>query len=171
MRADNYYDFNVTHGWNRATQQLIDHGQYYGAVQRSSVRAQITIHRCTHQGIQLFCYWLAATYTCTRPIVAGGALLHLSQRRLCRYCAGWVYDPNIPGNGRDIVAVNFSNRKIEFCAARYSQLRLSVDLSKDWRVVNNACSSTPRIRRTRLAAFWCVRMTRSSRTGWNCRVN
>jgi hypothetical protein len=26
---DDYYDFNVTHGWNRATQQSVDNRQYY----------------------------------------------------------------------------------------------------------------------------------------------
>ena len=139
---DNYYDFNVTRGWNRPTQALVDSfgGQYYAGratplinspgvgiwspVFGSSDPTAAPIGWQTRTRNAQAQYLPGAVQTTPLPssTVAGAGTI-----------VGWVYDPSIPGNGlTDIDASTGSGRpEDKNQAKRYiSQLQVAVDISE-----------------------------------------
>lgn len=142
---DDYYDWNITHGWNRPSQELVDSGKYWAG------RATPIIQN----GSQ---YW--------SPVYASGAAdsAVLGWERRTRnangqYTAvpgsfqagspntqgspgtvrGWVYDPNLPGNGlRSLSAQDAQRAEDQNESTRLtSQLRLQWDISQFLTVVNS----------------------------------
>ncbi|MCM1958393.1 TonB-dependent receptor [Acinetobacter modestus] len=143
---DDYYDFNVTHGWNRATQQSVDNRQYYkgratpiiqngsafwspvfesGAANSKVIGWQNRQKNDKNQ-------YIAVGPVQTTPLPNATA----DQAGTIR---GWVYDPSIPGNGLVKLDDNISGRSEDKNSAkRFStQLKLVKDLNTHWSVSNS----------------------------------
>ena len=143
---DDYYDFNVTHGWNRATQQSVDNRQYYkgratpiiqngsafwspvfesGAANSKVIGWQNRQKNDKNQ-------YIAVGPVQTTPLPSATA----DQAGTIR---GWVYDPSIPGNGLVKLDDNISGRSEDKNSAkRFStQLKLIKDLNTHWSVSNS----------------------------------
>lgn len=143
---DDYYDFNVTHGWNRATQQSVDSRQYYkgratpiiqngsafwspvfesGAANSKVIGWQNRQKNDKNQ-------YIAVGPVQTTPLPNATA----NQAGTIR---GWVYDPSIPGNGLVKLDDNISGRSEDKNSAkRFStQLKLVKDLNTHWSVSNS----------------------------------
>lgn len=145
---DNYYDFNITRGWNRNTQELVSNfGSYYGGratpiisspnvglwspVFASGNPTSPTIGWQTRTPNGKGQYVAGTVQTTPLPSAAianAGTIL------------GWVYDPSIPGNGlSQMKASQGSGRREDKNAAkRYiSQLRIGADLSEHWDILSS----------------------------------
>ncbi|MGF7151584.1 hypothetical protein FHS96_005250 [Sphingomonas zeicaulis] len=144
---DDYYDFNITRGWNRPTQALVDSfgKQYYagratplintpgvgiwspvfgsGDPNAAPVGWQLRTRNANAQ------YIAGATQTTPLPnATAAGA----------GSVVGWVYDPSIPGNGLQEISASTGSGRPEDKnqAKRYiSQLQVGVDLSDRWNLL------------------------------------
>jgi hypothetical protein len=144
---DNYYNFNVTRGLNRPTQQLVDDGLYYGG------RATPLINT---PGVGIWSPVFASSNPTAAPIgwqlrnrnaqaqYVPGAVqttpLPGATPAQAGTIVGWVYDPTIPGNGlTDIKGSVGSGRPEDINKAkRYiSQLQVGVDLAPDVDVLSS----------------------------------
>jgi hypothetical protein len=145
---DDYYDFNVTHGWNRATQELIDNGKYYAG------RATPIISKVVGGVTQYFSpvyangspnsqvvSWQQRTRNAQGQFIAGATVAApFTTPGQAGTVRGWVYDPTLAGNGlTSLSRSDFSNPNDENTAKRgTSQLRVAVDLSKNWSILNSS---------------------------------
>jgi outer membrane receptor for ferric coprogen and ferric-rhodotorulic acid len=156
LSADDYDDFNVTHGWNRVTQNLIDNGSYYagratpiigvgtGAAQRfySPVYASGAYNSAVVGWQQRTAVTNAAG---VRQYVAGPLLTSAQLPSFLTNAAtpgtvrGWVYDANLNGNGqKQLSDTAYSNPNDKNTARRdTSQLRVAYDLSQNWSLLNS----------------------------------
>lgn len=136
---DNYYDFNITRGWNRPTQELVDNfGSYYAG------RATPLI---STPGIGIW----SPVFASSNPTAAPVGWQTRTRNANAQYIAGavqttpmpgataaqagtivgWVYDPSIPGNGlTKISGATGSGRPEDINKAkRYiSQLQIGADI-------------------------------------------
>ena len=142
---DDYHDYNITHGWNRATQGLVDHDKYYagratpiiqngntlwspvlssgaadaqvlGWVQRQrNAQGQYQVVEGSFQG--------ASPNTQASP----GSL------------RGWVYDPSLAGNGLTSLSSQTGQRAQDENRSRRftTQLRVEGDLSPSITLANS----------------------------------
>ncbi|HEY1127878.1 MAG TPA: TonB-dependent receptor plug domain-containing protein [Roseateles sp.] len=149
---DDYYDFNVIHGWNRATQQLVDSGQYWGG-RATPIIAQ-TVGSTTSYYSPVYASgtynsaitgWVKRTPNASNQYIAGpllsGADLpsFLSGNTSPGTVRGWVYDPSTPGNGlASLSRSDFSRPDDKNTARRItSQLRAVVELTPEWSLANS----------------------------------
>ncbi|EQA98687.1 hypothetical protein L288_20275 [Sphingobium quisquiliarum P25] len=146
---DNYYDFNITRGWNRNTQALVDgFGTYYGG------RATPIINSA---GVGLWSPVFASSDPTAAPIgwqtrtndgtgryVAGAVQttpLPSSTVAGAGGVQGWVYDPSIPGNGITKLDANEGSGRPDDknTAKRYvSQLQVGVDILPQLRLLSSS---------------------------------
>jgi len=144
---DNYHDFNVTHGWNRATQESVDKGLYYKG------RATPIIQTGNQFWSPVFesgaanskvIGWQVRQPNSKNQYVAVGAVntspLPSSSPDQAGTIRGWVYDPSIPGNKLVKLDDNVSGRdEDKNSAKRFStQLKVVKDLSPHWTVANSS---------------------------------
>ncbi|WP_141100657.1 TonB-dependent receptor [Roseateles aquatilis] len=149
---DDYDDFNVIHGWNRATQQLADSGQYW-AGRATPIIAQ-TVGGATRYYSPVYASgaynsavtgWVertpnAANQYIAGPLLSGAALpSFLTSGANPGTVRGWVYDPGTPGNGlTSLSRSNFSRPEDKNTARRAtSQLRVVAELSPEWSIANS----------------------------------
>lgn len=147
LSYDNYKDFNVTHGWNRATQESVDQGLYYKG------RATPIIQSGSQYWSPVFesgaanskvIGWQQRAANSQKQYVAVGPVqttpLPSSTEAGAGSIRGWVYDPSIPGNELVKLEDYVSGRaKDKNSAKRLStQLRIAKDLNQNWRAVNSS---------------------------------
>lgn len=145
---DNYYDFNVTRGWNRQTQELVDNfGSYYGG------RATPLIDT---PGVGIWSPVFASSDPDTAPIgwqtrtrtgqatFAPGAVqttpLPTATPAGAGTVVGWVYDPSIPGNGLTKIEGSYGSGRPEDqnSAKRYiSQLQIGAELGDQVNILSS----------------------------------
>ncbi|MCS4259295.1 TonB-dependent receptor-like protein [Pseudomonas protegens] len=142
---DNYYDYNITHGWNRATQQLVDSGQYYAGRATPIIQNGKTL-------------W--------SPVLASGAAnapnlgwVQRQRNAQGQYSVvdgsfqgaspntqaspgtlrGWVYDPSLAGNGLTSLSPQAGQRGEDQSSSRRftTQLRVEADLSPTITLANS----------------------------------
>lgn len=149
---DDYFDFNVTHGWNRATQQLADDGKYYAG--RATPIISVGSGADTRYYSPVFASgaydsevigWQERTPNAQRQFIAGPLLSadelppFLTSPETPGTVRGWVYDPTLPGN--ELVSISpraFSRPQDKNTARRITtQLRTQIDLNPTWSVVNS----------------------------------
>ncbi len=144
---DNYYDFNITRGWNRPTQALVDSfgGQYYAG------RATPLINS---PGVGIWSPvfassnptaaptgWQTRTRNAQAQYVAGAVQttpLPSSTPAGAGTIVGWVYDPTIAGNEAKAISASTGSGRAEDRnrAKRYiSQVQVGVDLSDRWNIL------------------------------------
>lgn len=154
---DDYYDFNVTHGWNRLTQNLIDNGQYYAG------RATPIISVGTGAAARYYSpVYASGAYNSNvvgwqqrsavvnaagvRQYVAGPLLAaaqlpsFLTSASTPGTVRGWVYDATLAGNGLTSLSDSaYSNPADKNTARRAtSQLRLAWQVSPGWSLHDSA---------------------------------
>lgn len=138
---DNYYDFNVTRGWNRPTQQLVDSGAYYAGratplINTPGVGIWSPVFgssnpTATPTGWQLRTRNAQAQYV---PGAVQTTPLPGATPAQAGTIVGWVYDPSIPGNGLQQIEGSVGSGRAEdiSTAKRYvSQLQVGIDLATD----------------------------------------
>lgn len=146
---DNYYDFNITRGWNRNTQQLVDgFGSYYAG------RATPII---SSPGVGLWSPvfgsgnptaapigWQTRTNDGSGRYIAGAVQntpLPSASAAGAGSIQGWVYDPSIPGNELKKLEANEGSGRPEDknTAKRYvTQLQVGIDLSPQWNLLSSS---------------------------------
>lgn len=142
---DNYYDYNLTHGWNRASQELVDSGKYYAGRATPIIRngntlwspvlasgasdAPVTGWVQRQRNAQGQYTVVPGSQQTTSPNTQGspGSL------------AGWVYDPSLAGNGLTSLSSQTSQRAEDENSARRftTQLRAEWDLSPTITLANS----------------------------------
>ncbi len=144
---DDYYDFNVTHGWNRATQESVDQGLYYKGratpiVQQADGSFWSPVYESGAADSKVI-GWQTRQKNSQNQYVAVGAVqttpLPSANSQTPGTIRGWVYDPSIPGNELVKLDDNISGRGEDKNSAKRlsTQLRIAKDLNPNWRIVNS----------------------------------
>lgn len=142
---DNYYDYNITHGWNRATQQLVNNGQYYagratpiiqnGNTLWSPVLASGAADAPTLGWVQRQRNAQGQYSVVDGSFQAASPNTQASPGTL----RGWVYDPNLAGNGLTSLSPQAGQRSEDQNSSRRftTQLRIEGDLSPSVTLANS----------------------------------
>lgn len=142
---DDYYDWNVTHGWNRATQELVDDGLYYAG------RATPVIQNGSAYWSPVFASGAAdsaitgwvrrARNAAGQFAVVPGSLQTANPNTQASpgTVRGWVYDPTLAGNELVPISRQRSQRAEDKNAAKRftAQLRLAYELGDRTDLVNS----------------------------------
>lgn len=143
---DDYSDFNVTHGWNRATQQSVDQGLYYKGratpiIQNgSNFWSPVFESGAAHSKV---IGWQTRQKNDKNQYIAVGPVqtspLPSSTADQAGTIRGWVYDPSIAGNGLVKLDDDVSGRSEDKNSAkRFStQFKLVKDINENWSVSNS----------------------------------
>ncbi|MCG7219851.1 TonB-dependent receptor plug domain-containing protein [Acinetobacter sp. AG3] len=143
---DDYSDFNVTHGWNRATQQSVDQGLYYKGratpiIQNgSNFWSPVFDSGAAHSKV---IGWQTRQKNDKNQYIAVGPVqtspLPSSTADQAGTIRGWVYDPSIAGNGLVKLDDDVSGRSEDKNSAkRFStQFKLVKDINENWSVANS----------------------------------
>lgn len=143
---DDYSDFNVTHGWNRATQQSVDQGLYYKGratpiIQNgSNFWSPVFESGAAHSKV---IGWQTRQKNDKNQYIAVGPVqtspLPSSTADQAGTIRGWVYDPSIVGNGLVKLDDDVSGRSEDKNSAkRFStQFKLVKDINENWSVANS----------------------------------
>ena len=143
---DDYSDFNVTHGWNRATQQSVDQGLYYKGratpiIQNgSNFWSPVFESGAAHSKV---IGWQTRQKNYKNQYIAVGPVqtspLPSSTADQAGTIRGWVYDPSIVGNGLVKLDDDVSGRSEDKNSAkRFStQFKLVKDINENWSVANS----------------------------------
>ncbi|OON63231.1 hypothetical protein B0920_07470 [Massilia sp. KIM] len=156
LSVDDYHDFNVTHGWNRVTQQLIDDGRYHAGratpiISQGSGAATRYYSPVFASGAydSAVVGWQQRTPVTNaagvRQFVAGPLLpasqwpSFLTSQSTPGTVRGWVYDPKLAGNGLVELSDSAYSRPQDRNTARRdtSQLRVAWDLNDRWSLHNS----------------------------------
>lgn len=142
---DDYYDYNITHGWNRATQDLVDHGKYYAG------RATPIIQN----GNTLWSPVLSSGATDAQVLgwvqrqrnaqgqysVVNGSFQGASPNTQANpgSLRGWVYDPSLEGNGLTSLSSQTGQRAQDENRSRRftTQLRIEGELTPSITLANS----------------------------------
>ncbi|WP_377707771.1 TonB-dependent receptor plug domain-containing protein [Pseudomonas protegens] len=142
---DNYYDYNITHGWNRATQQLVDSGKYYagratpiiqnGNTLWSPVLASGAANAPTLGWVQRQRNAQGQYSVVDGSFQAASPNTQASPGTL----RGWVYDPSLAGNGLTSLSPQAGQRGEDQSSSRRftTQLRIEGDLSPSVTLANS----------------------------------
>ena len=143
---DDYHDFNVTHGWNRASQQAVDHGLYYKGratpIIQSGGKYWSPVYESGAADAKVI-GWQTREKNANNQYVTTGAVqttpLPNATADQAGTIRGWVYDPTLSGNELVKLKDYVSGRDEDKTSAkRFStQLRVAKDLNQNWRIVNN----------------------------------
>lgn len=143
---DDYYDFNVTHGWNRASQQSVDHGLYYKGRATPIIQNGSTFWSPVFESgaaNSKVIGWQTRQKNDKNQYVAVGGVqttpLPNSTADQAGTIKGWVYDPSIPGNELVKLDDHVSGRSEDKNSAkRFStQLKVIKDLNEHWSIANS----------------------------------
>lgn len=143
---DDYYDFNVTHGWNRASQQSVDNGLYYKGRATPIIQNGSTFWSPVFESgaaNSKIIGWQTRQKNDKNQYVAVGGVqttpLPNSTADQAGTIKGWVYDPSIPGNELVKLDDNVSGRSEDKNSAkRFStQLKVIKDLNDHWSIANS----------------------------------
>jgi hypothetical protein len=143
---DDYYDWNVTHGWNRATQSLVDSGQYYAGCATPVIQNGASYYSpvfASGAANSAILGWVQRVRNAQgQYVVAPGTLQANSPNTLAApgTLRGWVYDPTLAGNGLVSLSPQRSQRAQDQNTSRRitAQLRLSYELSPNTKIVNSS---------------------------------
>jgi hypothetical protein len=150
---DDYYNFNVTHGWNRVTQQLVDsYGKQYAAgratpiintpgtglwspvFQSGAPDSSVVGWQKRQKNDQGQYVPVGAVQTTPLPNATAATPGTIQ---------GWVYDPNLPGNDLKAISPAQSARAEDHNWAKrlMTQLRVNWEISPYFKVVNRSLVS------------------------------
>lgn len=143
---DDYYDFNVTHGWNRASQQSVDHGLYYKGRATPIIQNGSTfwspVFKSGAANSKVIGWQNRQKNDKNQYVAVGGVQttpLPNSTADQAGTIKGWVYDPSILGNELVKLDDHVSGRSEDKNSAkRFStQLKIIKDLNDHWSIANS----------------------------------
>ncbi|MGE4303669.1 MAG: TonB-dependent receptor [Novosphingobium sp.] len=145
---DNYYNFNITRGWNRYTQETVDNfGSYWGGratpILNSPGAGLWSPVFGSSDPTAAPIGWQTRTRNADGKFVAGAVQttpLPNGTPETAGTIMGWVYDPSIPGNGLTRLSSTQAGGRPQDknSAKRYiSQFRVGIDLSPDWNLLSS----------------------------------
>ncbi|MBA1201027.1 TonB-dependent receptor plug domain-containing protein [Pseudomonas capeferrum] len=134
---DDYYDYNITHGWNRATQDLVDHGQYNAGratpiIQNGTTLWSPVLSSGTADAQVLG--WVQRQRNAQGQYqVVNGSFQGASPNTQANpgNLRGWVYDPSLAGNGQTSMSSQTGQRAQDENRSRRftTQLRVEGELT------------------------------------------
>jgi hypothetical protein len=150
---DDYYNFNVTHGWNRVTQQLVDsYGKEYAAgratpiINTAGTGLWSPVFESGAPDSKVI-GWQKRQKDADGKYVPVGDVqttpLPNANASTPGTIQGWVYDPNIPGNQLKSISARQSARAEDNNWAKrlQTQLRLNWTVAPHFKVVNRTLVS------------------------------
>lgn len=142
---DDYYDYNITHGWNRANQALVDHGKYYAGratpiIQNGNTLWSPVLASGAADAPTLG--WVKRQRNAQGQYsVVDGSFQSASPNTQSNpgSLRGWVYDPSLAGNGLTSLSSQTGQRdEDENTSRRFTtQLRVEADLTPTITLANN----------------------------------
>ncbi|WP_341798278.1 MULTISPECIES: TonB-dependent receptor plug domain-containing protein [unclassified Pseudomonas] len=142
---DDYYDYNITHGWNRATQDLVDHGKYYAGratpiIQNGNTLWSPVLSSGAADAQVLGWVQRQRNAQGQYPVV-NGSFQGASPNTQANpgSLRGWVYDPSLAGNGLTSLSSQTGQRAQDENRSRRftTQLRVEGDLTPSITVANS----------------------------------
>ncbi len=145
---DDYYDFNISRGWNRNTQALVDDGLYYAGratpiIKSPNVGLWSPVFSSSNPSDPIL-GWQTRTPLGNGRYQAGALQttpLPSATAANAGTIQGWVYDPSIPGNELVELDRNIGSGRPEDknTAKRYfSQLQVGVAFSPEWSLLSSS---------------------------------
>ncbi|MGO1210552.1 MAG: TonB-dependent receptor plug domain-containing protein, partial [Pseudomonas putida] len=142
---DDYYDYNITHGWNRATQDLVDHGKYYAGratpiIQNGNTLWSPVLSSGAADAQVLGWVQRQRNAQGQYPVV-NGSFQGASPNTQANpgSLRGWVYDPALAGNGLTSLSSQTGQRAQDENRSRRftTQLRVEGDLTPSITLANS----------------------------------
>ncbi len=146
INYDDYFDWNITHGWNRPSQELVDSGRYWAGratpiIQNGSDYWSPVFESGAADSAVLGWVRRARDSATGRFNVVDDSFQVESPNTLASpgTVRGWVYDPGLAGNELVRISPQASQRAEDQNTSRRrgSQLRVEWDLSPNITLVNN----------------------------------
>ncbi|MDM3885831.1 TonB-dependent receptor plug domain-containing protein [Pseudomonas sp. BCRC 81390] len=142
---DDYYDYNITHGWNRASQSLVDHGKYYAGRATPIIQNGNTLWSPVLSSgaadAQVLGWVQRQRNAQGQYQVVDGSFQGASPNTQANpgSLRGWVYDPSLAGNGLTSLSSQTGQRAQDENRSRRftTQLRVEGDLSASITLANS----------------------------------
>ncbi|WP_024717691.1 TonB-dependent receptor [Pseudomonas putida] len=142
---DDYFDYNITHGWNRATQDLVDHGKYYAGRATSVIQNGNTLWSPVLSSgasdAQVLGWVQRQRNAQGQYQVVNGSFQGASPNTQANpgSLRGWVYDPSLAGNGLTSLSSQTGQRAQDENRSRRftTQLRIEGDLTPSITLANS----------------------------------
>ncbi|HDS1800203.1 TPA: TonB-dependent receptor plug domain-containing protein [Pseudomonas putida] len=142
---DDYYDYNITHGWNRATQDLVDHGKYYAGRATPIIQNGNTLWSPVLSSgaadAQVLGWVQRQRNAQGQYHVVNGSFQGASPNTQANpgSLRGWVYDPSLAGNGLTSLSSQTGQRAQDENRSRRftTQLRVEGDLTPSITLANS----------------------------------
>ncbi|BBV96580.1 TonB-dependent receptor plug domain-containing protein [Pseudomonas monteilii] len=142
---DDYYDYNITHGWNRATQDLVDHGKYYAGHATPIIQNGNTLWSPVLSSgaadAQVLGWVQRQRNAQGQYAVVDGSFQGASPNTQDNpgSLRGWVYDPSLAGNGLTSLSSQTGQRAQDENRSRRftTQLRVEGDLTPSITLANS----------------------------------
>ncbi|WP_444756486.1 TonB-dependent receptor plug domain-containing protein [Pseudomonas sp. A014] len=142
---DDYYDYNITHGWNRATQDLVDHGKYYAGRATPIIQNGNTLWSPVLSSgasdAQVLGWVQRQRNAQGQYSVVNGSFQGASPNTQANpgSLRGWVYDPSLAGNGLTSLSSQTGQRAQDENRSRRftTQLRIEGELTPSITLANS----------------------------------
>lgn len=142
---DDYFDYNITHGWNRATQDLVDHGKYYAGRATPVIQNGNTLWSPVLSSgasdAQVLGWVQRQRNAQGQYQVVNGSFQGASPNTQANpgSLRGWVYDPSLAGNGLTSLSSQTGQRAQDENRSRRftTQLRIEGDLTPSITLANS----------------------------------
>ncbi|ANC03584.1 TonB-dependent receptor [Pseudomonas putida] len=142
---DDYYDYNITHGWNRATQDLVDHGKYYAGRATPIIQNGNTLWSPVLSSgasdAQVLGWVQRQRNAQGQYSVVNGSFQGASPNTQANpgSLRGWVYDPSLEGNGLTSLSSQTGQRAQDENRSRRftTQLRIEGELTPSITLTNS----------------------------------
>lgn len=139
---DDYFDYNITHGWNRATQDLVDHGKYYAGRATPVIQNGNTLWSPVLSSDAQVLGWVQRQRNAQGQYqVVNGSFQGASPNTQANpgSLRGWVYDPSLAGNGLTSLSSQTGQRAQDENRSRRftTQLRIEGDLTPSITLANS----------------------------------
>lgn len=142
---DDYYDYNITHGWNRATQDLADHGKYYAGRATPIIQNGNTLWSPVLSSgasdAQVLGWVQRQRNAQGQYSVVNGSFQGASPNTQANpgSLRGWVYDPSLEGNGLTSLSSQTGQRAQDENRSRRftTQLRIEGELTPSITLANS----------------------------------
>lgn len=142
---DDYYDYNITHGWNRATQDLVDHGKYYAGRATPIIQNGNTLWSPVLSSgasdAQVLGWVQRQRNAQGQYSVVNGSFQGASPNTQANpgSLRGWVYDPSLEGNGLTSLSSQAGQRAQDENRSRRftTQLRIEGELTPSITLANS----------------------------------
>ncbi|MDH0650063.1 TonB-dependent receptor plug domain-containing protein [Pseudomonas sp. GD03858] len=142
---DDYFDYNITHGWNRASQELVDHGKYHAGRATPIIQNGNTLWSPVlasgASDAQVLGWVRRQRNAQGQYAVVDGSLQGVNPNTQANpgSLRGWVYDPSLAGNGLTSLSSQTGQRAEDENRSRRftTQLRVEGELTSAITLANS----------------------------------